>query len=434
MSEKIIVAGGGHGGIAAAMLLSRAGFDVTVYEKSERKDMGYAWTDSFDAKALEAVGIPIPDEEHYEPGASITFVPPSERKIIAMPEGENTSIIMERKYLYDYLIGFAEEAGVKFEYGCEITAPLLSGDRVTGIRTTKGDFYAPLVIDACGCESVIRASLPDCCGIQKHAGRNESFYAYRALYNKACEEVEHKYKVYLIPNGRMGIGWVISDRDHSDLLIGEFEPFTVEEAEKRAEFFREHNPVLGRELLRGGIMTVIPVRHTLSVIVADGYAAIGDSAFMTVPLIGSGISNSLFAAAILADTVINDETKTYSAEILWDYQKRYFKEIGFGMAKFSVVRALLPSLTPDQIDYLFETEILTSDEMNISGGSLITVDPALIKKAVAIIKDKGLRSALLKAIGDMGRLTASAAAMPNYYSRVKVQQWAKKYDAVFASE
>ena len=39
MSKKIIVAGGGHGGIAVASILSRNGFDVTVYEKNSRENM-----------------------------------------------------------------------------------------------------------------------------------------------------------------------------------------------------------------------------------------------------------------------------------------------------------------------------------------------------------------------------------------------------------
>ena len=41
MGNKIIVAGGGHGGIAAAMLLAKKGYDVTVYEKNAEDKMGY---------------------------------------------------------------------------------------------------------------------------------------------------------------------------------------------------------------------------------------------------------------------------------------------------------------------------------------------------------------------------------------------------------
>ena len=59
---KIIVAGGGHGGIGAAALLAENGHDVTVYEKNAREDMGYDWTDIFDKKGLFAVGLGMPEE------------------------------------------------------------------------------------------------------------------------------------------------------------------------------------------------------------------------------------------------------------------------------------------------------------------------------------------------------------------------------------
>ena len=61
MGKKIIVAGGGHGGIAAAMLLAQRGYDVTVYERNAKTKMGYDWTDIFDRKGLLAIGLPIPD-------------------------------------------------------------------------------------------------------------------------------------------------------------------------------------------------------------------------------------------------------------------------------------------------------------------------------------------------------------------------------------
>ena len=48
MGYKIIVAGGGHGGITAGMLLAKHGYDVTVYEKNTRENMGHDWTDIFD--------------------------------------------------------------------------------------------------------------------------------------------------------------------------------------------------------------------------------------------------------------------------------------------------------------------------------------------------------------------------------------------------
>ena len=54
MKGKIIVAGMGHGGLAAAAILARSGYDVTVYEQKSAGTLGYDWTDIFDPKAFAA--------------------------------------------------------------------------------------------------------------------------------------------------------------------------------------------------------------------------------------------------------------------------------------------------------------------------------------------------------------------------------------------
>ena len=50
MGNTIIIAGGGHGGIALGYQLAKRGYEVTVYEKHSRDNMGYDWTDIFDKK------------------------------------------------------------------------------------------------------------------------------------------------------------------------------------------------------------------------------------------------------------------------------------------------------------------------------------------------------------------------------------------------
>lgn len=438
MKKKIIVAGGGHGGIACAGLLAKAGFDVTVAERNSREAMGYDWTDIFDPKSLALAGLPFPAEEQYEIKNNMTFVPPAGRvKVTQDVPDDQEEIKMERSAIYDLLICTAEAAGVKFIFNCTVKAPLLAGDRVIGIATDKGNFNGDLVIDACGCESPVRAGLPECCGIQKHPKQFEKFYVYRAFYN--CPDgqlAEDKYKVYLLPEGRLGIGWVASEGDYTDLLIGEFSPFTEQEAEAKAAFFRKDNPVLGTERLRGGQMVQIPVRQPLSVMVADSYAAIGDSAFMTVPIIGSGIANSFRAAKMLADTILADKTETYSAETLWDYQRTYYKTLGAGMAPLALVKLMLTKITPQQLDYLFEQKMLTSKDLTITADStsladFIHIDASLAGKGLALIKDRKL-TRLIAALGkSIAETAAVCAAMPKHYSRHAVQQWADKYDSIF---
>ena len=181
-------------------------------------------------------------------------------------------------------------------------------------------------------------------------------------------------------------------------------------------------------------MVSIPVRQTLSVMVADGYAAIGDSAFMTIPLIGSGIANALKAAAILADVVQKDTTETYSAETLWDYQLRYHNEIGAGLAPLALVKLMLADITPEQLDYMFDSKILTINELSISGeagGGIVKLSPELIKKGVAMVKDKQLTAMFLKLAAEIGKLAAVNKAIPKHYSRYAVTAWAKRYDKIF---
>lgn len=436
MAKKIIVAGGGHGGITCASLLARAGFDVTVYEKNSRENMGWDWTDIFNKKSLAEVGLSVP-EDKILPMHNMSFCPPAGRVILRndIDEARGTDIKMERKDIYDLIIDDAEKAGVKFVYDTEISGPVMAGDRVIGIKTADGEILGDLVIDACGCESPVRKGLPECCGVQAEMEEMEKFTVYRAFYNRAdTNEVIDKYKVFMLPKGVFGIAWVADDETYSDILIGDFKEFTLEEALERTEQFRKENPVLGTELLRGGQMVKIPVRQTLAVMVADGYAAIGDSAFMTVPIIGSGIANSFRAAKMLAETIIADKTETYSAETLWDYEYNYQTKIGFGLAPLALVKLMLGKIKPEQLDYMFENKIITINELSVSdepGGPIMDINAELITKGKAMIKDKKLTALFLSLGKSIALLTAVNKTFPKHYGRYAVQQWAKRYNAIF---
>ena len=438
MNKRIIVAGGGHGGIAVASILSKNGFDVTVYEKNSRENMGYDWTDIFDPKSLSKAEIPMPDEKLFEYKENMTFYSPNEKMPIKQQVPENElEIKMERKDIYNLLIDTAEKNGVKFVYNCSIENAIVKDNRVVGINTSIGEIYGDLIIDACGCESPVRISLPAEFGIEKHPCTNEKFYVFRAFYNKATETpVEDKYKVCLLPEGKLGIGWVATEENYTDLLIGRFEPFDMDEVERTAEFFRSRNESLGTEVVRGGQFVEIPVRQSLSLMVANGYAAIGDSAFMTVPIIGSGIANSLRAAPLLAKTVMEDRTESYTAEKLWQYQYKFYKSLGSGLAPLAAVKLLLTKITPEQLDYIFEKGILTWREMTITADSTSIMDfvhPALDmpRRAIAIMKDKELLKKMLKVGSDIGKVMALCATLPKEYNKSKVKQWAESYEKIF---
>ena len=222
---------------------------------------------------------------------------------------------------------------MQFRFKTEVLGPVLLGSRVCGLRTAKETLYADLVIDACGVDSPVRANLPAICGVEKAPEAGETAYVYRAFYEKTGDFTpEHPYEVYVLHRGEREIAWVATEDDIADVLIVRFAPFGMDTVDTVLSALRETNPHIGEKVVRGGQFAKIPVRQPLSLMVSDGYAAIGDSAFMTVPLIGSGIANSLKASHILARAIIEDKAGAYTAETLWRYQVGYFKLLGSGFA------------------------------------------------------------------------------------------------------
>ncbi len=440
MGNKIIVAGGGHGGITAGMLLAKHGYDVTVYEKNSRENMGHDWTDIFDKKGFTALGLDLPDKSLWNLKHDMTFYGPAmETALHQNTPVDQLEIQMERRDIYNYIIEHAEKAGVKFVYNCEITGAVLFGNRVVGIKTTDGEIFGDLVIDAAGMNSPVRKSLPHWLGIQNNSIEYEQFYVYRAFWNKTAEVDDiNAFKVLMLHENKLGITWVATEEEHTDVLIGRFKPFDMAEVDRTMASLRKDNDSIGTEIQRGGQFVNIPVRQPLGVMVADGYAAIGDSAFMTVPIIGSGIANSFKAARILADAVIADRDNAFSAETLWQYQTEYYKKIGSGLAPLACVKLMLTRLEGQELDYIFRTGILNAEDMTIGADSTnLAAMLGGMKPADIVTKLKGLinNTIVLKKVVRMGlelvRATAVTSAMPKKYDRKAVLKWVKEYNKCF---
>ncbi len=440
MGKKIIVAGGGHGGITAGMLLAKNGYEVTVYEKNSIENMGHDWTDIFDKKGFTALGLELPEKELYNLKHDMTFYGPAmETALHQNTPVDQLEIQMERRDIYNYIIEKAENAGVKFVFDCEIVDPILFGNRVVGITTSEGDEYCDLVIDACGMNSPVRKALPESLGVQNESIDYEQFYVYRAFWNKTAEVDDiDKFKVLMLHENKLGITWVATEEEHTDVLIGRFLPFDMDEVDRTMANLRESNPSIGTEIQRGGQFVNIPVRQPLGVLVADGYAAIGDSAFMTVPIIGSGIANSFKAARILADAVVADKENAFSAETLWKYQTEFYKKIGSGLAPLACVKLMLTRLEGHELDYIFKTGILNADDMTIGADSTnlasmlggMSLEDIKIK-LTGLINDKTVLKKVVRMGLELAKATAVTAAMPKNYNRKKVLKWVKDYNDCF---
>lgn len=435
--STIAIAGAGVGGLVAAQKLALAGHDVTVYERNREEECGHEQKDSFDATAMDFAGIDIPNG-YIAPGNDITFYPLDENiEPITAPSPENyKNITVDRRVLFAYLKGLAQVAGAKFSFETEINAPIMLGGRVAGIKTSRGDFYADLVVDSCGLDSPLRTQLPEYTAIDHEIGFCDYITAYRAFFERVdCDEdTGERYKIYL--NSDTGFSWIITEDDCVDVLIVDFEDIPFSKVAYRLHNLSSRNPQMGKEMIKGGKFTRIPVREPLAVLVSDGYAAIGDSAFMTYAVKGSGIAYSIKAGAILAKAVEKDEDKLFDAENLWEYQKDFYKEVGFDACRIALLKNLMPYFTADELNEIFKRRLVTSEELEmlLEGNIPISKIPGMLKEKIKLLGDMPeFKAQLMTLIGWFGRFTMVEPFMPNKYSREDADKWRDRYNKFFDS-
>lgn len=440
--SRIIVGGAGHGGVVAAMKLARAGHDVTVYEKRPYEDLGAEQYDAVDNRFFRYAGIDVPEHWKSEPNR-ITLVPVGDDpKPVTLPPIKNDeALIVDRKELIRFLIALAREAGVKFEFENGVKSAIVLGDRVAGIETERGAVYGDLIIDSCGAYSPIRLSLPEHMQIKKEPDKYDVLYTYRAYFARAedAEAPETRYNIYLKNDGRVGFCWLICENDWCDVLIGRFDELRDDDILETLNMLYRENPHMDKTLLKSVSKYRIPVRQPLPIMVANGYAAIGDCAFMTSPLKGSGIGLSVMAAQMLADTVAADTDGFFNGKTLWNYQMRYFKEAGYDCCRMALAKSVLPFLTAEEVRDFLNSGIVTTEDLAAllenGAGSLFS------KKGIAAAYEKlrafgdhpTMRKKLTDILTGILRFAVLEPFMPNKYDPDDLEKWFRRYEDFFAA-
>ncbi len=433
--RKIVVAGAGHGGLTAAYNLSKYGYDVTVIEKGKKEELGHDWHDAMDLSAFDFADIPRPEKDKYLPTMKSAYISPNEETIVEIPVVEER-IYMDRKILYKYLIEQCEGVGVKFIFEKGVKCPITQGDKIKGVVTEDGEeFLADLVIDACGMHSPVRRNLPEGCLIQKEIIERDIFHVYRAYFkNTTGEKSNPPSIVSLFHMNRPGIGWIICEDDYVDVLVGKFGmagELTEEEIEADLADTRRLYPFIGEEIVRGGNRGDIPLRRMISKIVADGYAAVGDSAGMTIPLNGSGIILSMKAGKILADTVMKTGNLEYTTERLWSYQYEYYQDLAHWMVLIDVLKNFFVYVEGDHVDYLMKRKVLNAEKFAVVDGGPLGVTPVFLAKVAAAMPHLApIVPKFLMGMKGAPILPIVKRTMPRTYTEESYLRWAKVYNAV----
>lgn len=390
---KIVIAGAGTGGLTAAERLGKMGFHVTVYEQAESLDaMRYDWHDDADPDVFQELGIELP-AEHFKK-KSWTFVSPFAAVTREFHQDEtHPDFSIERRPLNRVLYDRAAKTA-DIVFGAKVSGPLFSPGRVCGMIVNGEPVYADLVIDSMGVDSPLRKKLPAAFGIPNYRP-DEVFIVYRAFHrkNKSAPAPKYTNKVYLKHLGAAGISWAIQDHDPElvDVLIGRLGRLEPEALSHALADLKRTDPTIGDEVVRGGILCKIPVRYPATRMVANGYAAIGDCAYMTIPMLGSGIASSMRAAEYLTQTIRAARARgihgaaLFDAANLWPYQVRFFRQIGAEHCGIDVLKRGVLKLDNDLLSWMLGSDLLTNDELGkLAGGGLLTVSPAEALRKVRV--------------------------------------------------
>lgn len=390
----VIVVGGGPAGSHTAMAIARFSNEslrILLVDRNTRSEFGKktrtGWScgDAVSRKSLQyacenlGISYDYPEIEHSVEGVMV-YSPDHETSILFDGEG----FILNRKMWPLRQLEYLEKMGVEVAFETEARR-LLSGDGyvrgVEGVKVRDGTVFkatAKLVIDASGSASLLRRNLPIRSWIEREIDKEndlESTGRYILEFERGEEDptwFDPRYCLihldqYLAPGGyswtfpkgenkvNIGLGVQKKSLERRNRLYGESDTLKtlIDRYVGMNKVIRNPRPASG-PLDEGNQYNTwqVPVRRQNDCLVSNGYAVIGDAAWMPRPIDAGGIGPALYASVVLGRVAVEAlESNDVSEEGLWRYNVEYVNLYGYQMGSFEVLRRYLQTLTNEQISF-----------------------------------------------------------------------------------
>lgn len=414
--RRIVIIGVGLGGLMFAYRY-KGDAKIEIYEASGRVELGYPWCDTIRLSSFSDNGIPIPSFALEEKKLFNITIPDGIGKIKQKEKLLKERAEINRKELIEYMISIVEPKAT-FYFGKKVKGFKKEDEKICGIILETGEeIEADLVIDASGGFSSFRKYLP----LDEQDFEplpSETLHYYRAYYEKNPEVSEVTYdSVYLKMLGENAISWVrTAPGKKIDIFIAHTESLT------NTFLFRAFNDLQYRnERLSSTPIFAkrgkIAIRYPLSTIVFDGLALVGDSAYMSMPMTGSGMDNAMYAGGLLAETVNELGEKEFTKQNLWGYQAKYFRALGANMYACALLLKYGFSISDEDLTWFFN-EMLTE----ANGGRDV------IEKIKGLVKKKKMTTSTLKILTYALATRTAVSLIPPIYNENLVKAWTKKYN------
>jgi flavin-dependent dehydrogenase len=435
----VIIAGGGMAGLITASAIgyySKKSASILVMDRNPPEEAGKktnnGWTCG-DATSLNSlrfleknIGIKYESPELEHPVKGVLVYSPDHKTKVRF-EGEG--FILNRKILPQRQVRDARSFDVEFKFNLSADRLTSENGYVNGVTGRYDDgtpfkATAKVVVDATGSSSVLRKFLP----IESHIEREidmddiEATGRYILDFDQGKEDETYFTPDYCLIHldqfiAPAGYAWVFPKaKNRVNIGLG-VSKNGLARRNKRFKLndnlqtlidkYVKDNPAIknGRPSAGPGYdgnskgNWQVPVRRHNDCMVANGFAVVGDAAWLPRPLDAGGIGPSIYAGVILGKAVAKAlEAKDYSQESLWTYNVEYMTTHGYQMASFEVLRRYLQTLTNDQINYGMKHFLSEEDVRAISErrhpdfNRVQMINPILILRALSEYDlAKGLR-------------------------------------------
>lgn len=318
-----------------------------------------------------------PELEHPVKGVYV-YSPDRQNKVLFEGEG----YLFNRKLTPQRQVSDAKKFGTEFWFGATAERLVAENGYITGVTGRRSDgspfkATARIVVDATGSSSVLRRFLPIESHIEKEIDMDDVVGTGRYIldFDPARDDATYFSADYCIihldqfiapagyawvfPKGKtkvnIGLGVSKSGLDRRNKRFG-----LNDNLQSLIDKYLADNPVIKNARQSDGPADSgntkgnwqVPVRRHNDCMVANGFAIVGDSAWMPRPIDAGGISPSIYGGTILGKVVAQAlEANDSSEAALWKYNVEYMQTHGYPMASFEVLRRYLQTVTNDQINY-----------------------------------------------------------------------------------
>jgi flavin-dependent dehydrogenase len=390
----VLVVGGGVAGAHTAMAvatLSRGGLRVCLLDRNRADEFGKktrsGWScgDAVSKKSLDfacsSIGVSYgyPEIEHRVEGV-VVYSPDHESRVLFDGEG----YILNRRVWALKQLEYLERKGVEVIHEFDARGLIIDDGYVVGVygqntrMKREQRITAKVVVDATGSASILRSGLSINSFIKREIDKDNDLIGtgrYIVEFERASDDetwFDPKYCIihldqiiapggysWVFPKGetKMNVGLGVMKKlldkrnkllQRSDTLKSLIEQYIA--ANRAIARPRPSSSPLDADNTFN--IWQVPVRRQNDCLVANGFAIIGDSAWMPRPIDAGGIGPALEASVLLGRCLVEAvESGDFSEEALWRYNVEYVRRRGYQMASFEVLRKYLQTLTNEEISF-----------------------------------------------------------------------------------